>query len=131
MHADSNLQAALATFDEAIARRPNYAEAQFNRGNVLLELAELDAAVASYDDAIASNANYIQAYCNRGVALSQLERFDDAVASFDRAISLRPDYAKAYFNRALAWLARGEFARGWDDYKWRRHLANNQGRVTS
>lgn len=126
-HALMNLEAAVTSYDEAIAKRFDHAEAHFNRGNVLLELGQLDAALASYDVAISIDANYVEAHCNRGVVLNQMDQFDAALADFDRAITLRPDYANAYFNRSFIWLARGDFARGWIDYEWRRNLGKSSG----
>src|SRR5262249_23045292 len=37
-----------------------------------------------------------------------------------QAIRLKPDYAEAHWNLALACLLRGDFARGWREYEWRK-----------
>jgi hypothetical protein len=58
--------AAVASYDKAIALKPDYAEAYYNRGNALQELKQFDAAVASYDKAIALKPDYAEAYYNRG-----------------------------------------------------------------
>ena len=42
------LEEALASYDKAIALKPDYAEAFNNRGNALRELEHLDEALASY-----------------------------------------------------------------------------------
>jgi hypothetical protein len=34
-------------------------------------------------------------------------------------LALRPDFASARYNRSLAWLTKGDFARGWSEYEWR------------
>ena len=44
---------ALASYDRAIALKPDYAEAYNNRGNALTDLKRLAEALASYDKAIA------------------------------------------------------------------------------
>ena len=44
---------ALASYDRAIALRPDYADAHNNRGQVLRELMRYDEALASYDRALA------------------------------------------------------------------------------
>ena len=44
---------ALASYDKAIALKPDFAATHYNRGNALMEIKRLDQAVASYDKAIA------------------------------------------------------------------------------
>jgi predicted O-linked N-acetylglucosamine transferase (SPINDLY family) len=85
------LDAAVASFDKAIALKPDYAEAYSNRGNALLALKQLDAAVVSFNKAIALKPGYAEAYYNRGVALKELQQLDAAVASFDHAFDLKPE----------------------------------------
>ena len=89
------------SYDQAIALKPDYAEAFNNRGIALKELKRLDDALASYDAAIALKPDYADAFYNRGNALQELKRLDDALASFDAAIALKPDYAEAFNNRGI------------------------------
>ncbi len=93
------LDAALASFNQAIALKPQFAEAYFNRGALLKALNRLDGALASYDQAIACRPAYAEAFCNRGNVLRELNQFDTAMSSFDQAIALKPDLAQAYRNR--------------------------------
>ena len=80
---------ALASYDRAIALRPDYAEAYNNRGNALMDLKRPADALASYDKAIALKPDYTEAYYNRGNALMDLKRPADALASYDKAIALK------------------------------------------
>jgi tetratricopeptide (TPR) repeat protein len=66
----------------ATALRPDYAEAQSNRGNALQELKRFDEAAASYDRALAQHADLAEAHSNRGNALTELARFEEALASY-------------------------------------------------
>ncbi len=93
------LEAALSSYDTAIALLPENAEAHGNRGNALLELKRPDQALASYDTAIALQPNYAEAHKGRGNALVDLERLEGALSSYDQAIALQPDYAEAYSDR--------------------------------
>jgi tetratricopeptide (TPR) repeat protein len=90
---------ALASYDRAIELRPDYAEALFNRGNILHELKQFEEALASYDRLLNLRPDYAEALFNRGNTLHELKRFEEALASYDRAIELRPDYAEAFLNR--------------------------------
>ena len=93
---------ALASYDKAIALKPDYAEAYNNRGNALMDLKRREEAVASCDKAIALNPAYVNAYNNRGNALRKLRRPAEAIASYDKAIALKPDCAEAHKNRGAA-----------------------------
>ena len=94
-------QEALASYDRAVALRPDFAEALSNRGNVLQALERYAEAVTSYDAAVELRPEFAQALSNRGSALLKLNRYDDALASFDRAIRLRPQYSEALSNRGI------------------------------
>jgi predicted O-linked N-acetylglucosamine transferase (SPINDLY family) len=84
---------ALVSYDRAIALKPDYAEAYYNRGNALVDLKRPEDALVSYDKAIALKRDYAEAYSNRGAALTDLKRPADALVSYDRAIALKPDLA--------------------------------------
>ena len=46
-------QEALASYDKAIALKPDFAAAHYNRGNALMILNSAEEALASYDKAVA------------------------------------------------------------------------------
>ena len=107
---------ALASYDKALAIRPDYAEALSNRGNALQDLKRPEEALASYDKALAIRPDYAEALSNRGLALQDLKRPEEALASYDKALAIRPDYPEALFNRGLHALLIGNFSAGWRGY---------------
>src|SRR5262249_45708156 len=121
------LEAAVASYDEAIERKPDYAYAYCNRGSVQHSLGLLDAALASYDQAIAIDASDAFAHYNRALLLQDLSRWEDAVASYDQAIAKNPKFADAQYNRAVALLFQGDFQNGWPAYEWRWRNAQRLG----
>ena len=114
---------ALASFDRALKPRPDDPDILSNRGNALLILNRTAEALASYDRSLALRPRDAQTLINRGNALTDLRRPDDALSSYDRAIALAPDHAEAHWNRSLLLLARGDFARGFAEYEWRKRRA--------
>ena len=90
------LAEALASYDKAIALKPDYAEAYNNRGIALQGLNRPEEALASYDKAIALKPDYAEAHRNRGNALRDLKRPAEALASYDKAIALKPDFEFLY-----------------------------------
>ncbi len=93
------LNEALDSYDQALALKPDYAEAFSNRGNILKTLKRLDAALHSYEQAIALKPDHLEAWFNRGMALKELRQLDAAVSSFNQVIALKADYTEAYVNR--------------------------------
>jgi protein O-GlcNAc transferase len=90
---------ALACFDQALAVKPDDAEAHFHRGASLRQLGRHAEALASYDRALTLKPRYAEAFFNKANLLSALGRLQDAMASYDQALALKPDYAKAYLGR--------------------------------
>ncbi len=93
------LDAALASYEHAIALEPNLAEAHHKRAGVLRDSGKLDAALTSCEHAIALKPAYAQAHNTRGNVLWDFNRTDDALASYDRALLLDPDLVLAHINR--------------------------------
>src|SRR5262249_13479008 len=56
---------ALASYDQAIALKPDYPEAFSNRGNALKKLKRFDEALASYDKALALKPDFADGYTSR------------------------------------------------------------------
>lgn len=93
---------ALASYDRALALKPDSAEALNNRGNVLRELKRPEEALSSYDRALGLKPDSAGALCNRGTALQDLGRPEEALTSYDRALALKPDSVVLLCNRATA-----------------------------
>jgi Tfp pilus assembly protein PilF len=93
---------ALASYERAIALKPDHAEAFSNRGIVLAELKQWEAALASHERAIALKPDYADAFSNRGIVLAELKQWDAALASYERAIEIKPNNAEAFLNRGSA-----------------------------
>jgi tetratricopeptide (TPR) repeat protein len=120
LNAMKRYEEALASYDRALALKPDFADALYNRGEALTELGRHAEALASYDRALALRPDNADALNNRGTVLQALSRYDEALACFERAIAVAPAHAKAHWNIAADRLAVGDFARGWNEYEWRR-----------
>jgi len=85
------LDAAVKSFEKALALKPDYTEVNYNLGLTFQELDQLDAAVKCYEKAVAIKPDFADAYANQGNVLKGLKRLDEALASLNRAIVLKPD----------------------------------------
>jgi tetratricopeptide (TPR) repeat protein len=103
---------ALASYDRAIAQRPDFAEAHNGRGGIVRDLGDFQEALRCFNRAVALKPDFPEAHFNRGSALAVLGRDVEALAGFERAIVLNPDFAEAHKGRgdALAKLRRFEAA---------------------
>ena len=98
---------AIASYDKALAIKPDYPKAWFNRGVALGNLGRYEKAIASCDKALEIKPDYPEAWCNRGVALLNLGRDKEAITSCDKALEIKPDDPEAWFNRGVALLNLG------------------------
>jgi len=89
---------AVDLISQALAIKPDFAEAHFNLGNALHSLARLDQAIASFQAAININPGYADAYVNLGNVLKDSARLEDAAASHRRALAIRADFLAAHIN---------------------------------
>ena len=92
---------ALASYDQALSIKPDYAEAHANRAVTLMELNRLEDALTDFSRALALRPDYAEAFYNRGIALTRLERLEQALADYDSALAIVPDYPGALANRGI------------------------------
>jgi tetratricopeptide (TPR) repeat protein len=86
--------AALADYNEALARAPELAGAYLNRGAALMQLGRTQDARTDFDRALALNPTAI-AYFNRGMANEKLGALPAAYRDYRQAQALAPDFKPA------------------------------------
>ena len=90
---------AVTACDRAVALKPDYANAYFQRARCLARLSRFEEAAASYEKALALNPRDPVAKYMLGVSYAALGKSDDALAAYDSAIALKPDFVEALVNR--------------------------------
>jgi Flp pilus assembly protein TadD len=121
-HGDAS--GAAEAFARACRLRPEFAGGHFNHALALAALGQFDAAIAAGRracDAAPQNPDFRNGL---GLLLFDGQRVDDAIAAFEQSLAIQPECVAARYNRGLAWLTRGDFARGWSEYEWRWKLPN-------
>jgi uncharacterized protein (TIGR02466 family) len=73
----------IASYRQAIALRPDYAEAHSNLGEALRDHGDIDAAIACYQSALAAVPDLPQAHYSLGVLLYDLGRLEESVPHFE------------------------------------------------
>ena len=95
-----DLSAAAAGYARVIESQPD-ADAFFNFGNILYQLAREGEAAEQYVKALELDPDFAEAWNNLGNALVAIGKSDDAVMAYRRALALEPDYPDAHCNLAM------------------------------
>jgi tetratricopeptide (TPR) repeat protein len=98
----NRLELAFDYLQAALKRKPDFAAAHNNLGNVFAHQQKLPEALASFRNAVRCNPEFAVAHSNLGTALYQLGHLDEAVASLREAVRLAPDSVEARQNLSLA-----------------------------
>lgn len=100
-------QKALELYDQAIATKPDIAQAYWGRCYSLNALQQPVEAIAACNKALDLNPNYPEALWSKGNALDQQQRHSDALTLYEQATALKPDFAEAWNNQGAALLVLG------------------------
>jgi tetratricopeptide (TPR) repeat protein len=90
--------AAEASYLQAIAQDPEYADAHFNLGNLHRRVGKFGQALEDYTRVLALETPQADLYNNLGTVYSALGKRAEAKRAFGQALELNLDYAMAWFN---------------------------------
>jgi tetratricopeptide (TPR) repeat protein len=93
---------AMAHFEQAIKLQPDYAEAYYNRGNVLYAKGRIDEAIADFEKTLQIQPNDADAHTGLGNALLRKGALKEAIAHYNEAMALAPKDPHSRSN--LAWV---------------------------
>ncbi|MFN6535127.1 MAG: tetratricopeptide repeat-containing serine protease family protein [Nostoc sp. EkiNYC01] len=100
---------AIAAIDRAIQLRPNFYQAWYLRGFVLMASKEYQEALKSFDQARQIEPKFSSTLRLRGLVLLTLERYPEALESLDEVAKLDPDDASVQIFRSLILFGTGRF----------------------
>jgi tetratricopeptide (TPR) repeat protein len=93
---------AMVHYQQAIALEPNYADAYYNRGNLLLAKGQIDDAIADWEKTLQLQPNDADAHTCLGNALLRKGSLNEAIAHYQTALALAPEDPHSRNN--LAWI---------------------------
>jgi tetratricopeptide (TPR) repeat protein len=99
---DCRRDEAIKLIDEALRRRPDFADALCMGGYMLSEYGKPEPALRFYRRALELDASLTVAHANIGKLLFSARRFAEALRSFEAATALAPDDPDAWSSRAGA-----------------------------
>jgi Flp pilus assembly protein TadD/peroxiredoxin len=92
------LDAAAASFEQVIARKPNDPEAYYNLGTLNLRRNNLDQARQYLEQTVKLRPDYPEAWNNLGMIAAQQGQTDEAINNFQQSLDQRPNYTIALLN---------------------------------
>ncbi|MGQ0646094.1 MAG: tetratricopeptide repeat protein [Gemmatimonadaceae bacterium] len=110
------------TFERALSIDPENPAILTNFASVFERQGEYDQVRVLAMRARDADPAYPEAYNLLANAEMESGRYDDAERLYETAVSLDAQNRNANWNLALIWLLRGEFARGWRQFEWRKRL---------
>lgn len=90
---------ALADYDQAIDRNPDFTRAYFSRGLLHHERKNVDNAIADYTKTVSLDDRHARAFFNRGLLYRKTGADFRAMKDFEAATDIEPTYARAHANR--------------------------------
>lgn len=115
--ARENTEEEAECYAQALALRPDYAEAHNNLAILLKRSGQREAAVQHYQQAIAVSPHYAEAYYNYAILLEEANDYDAASAKYREALQRHPDYIDALNRYANLLASRGAFAEAQRHYE--------------
>jgi predicted O-linked N-acetylglucosamine transferase (SPINDLY family) len=101
---------AIASYQEALRLRPDFAEVHNSLGRLLFEQGRPAEALPSFQEAVHLCPDFPEAHANLGDAFHLLGRWQEAEASYRTALRLRPNSLPAHNNLGALLTAQGQFA---------------------
>lgn len=92
-------QGAIAKYNEALEKSPNYARAYVERSAVYAQLGEHSAAIQDADRAIELEPAYADAYVKRADVDSRLGKELQAIGIYDQGLRFNPNLPLAYYDK--------------------------------
>jgi tetratricopeptide (TPR) repeat protein len=93
---------AMVHYDQAIKLEPNYADAYYNRGNVLFAKGRIDEAISDWEKTLTIQPNDADAHTCLGNALLRQGLIKEAIAHYETASGLAPNDPHSRNN--IAWV---------------------------
>ena len=115
--AENRLDEAETSYRQAIAARPNYAEAMNGLGSVLFKQGKKDEAVAQFKAAIEADPSFKLAYFNLGYAARKSNEFATAARAYEHYVQLEPDDPDGFYGLGESYRQLGERAKAVSAYE--------------
>jgi tetratricopeptide (TPR) repeat protein len=125
-----NMDEALSNYSSAIELDPADASSYNNMGLILLNgKGQIEEAESCFRKALKINPDLYDAKVNLYLALQSQGRLDQAIEGYSELMKVNPNDKDLNFYRSVAYLLKGNFKQGWQEYhaRWVSKVALPQG----
>lgn len=119
LHDQKRYGEAIEAYEKSLELQPDYPITLNNLGNSLRYAYEPEKADACFRRALALNPKYVNAYKNRGTLHVWMGNLDLALECYQQALEISPNDPELHRNLGVLFLLQQDFARGWEEYRWR------------
>lgn len=123
---DGDPKTALSYYRKGFELEPRNA-IHTNIGNALENLGKRDEAKAEHLKTVTTNPDQLEGYINLANIANKERDYQYCEALYNRVLAADPQHGAAHMGLAHIQLMREEWAKGWDNYRWR-FLADNSAR---
>ena len=106
-------------FTRALKERPDDVLLKFEYANTLTTCNKNEQALELYYELLKVRPNDTAMLYNTAFTLKKLGRIADAMPYYQATLTRNPNHTEAHFSLGLAYLASGDFKRGWQEYEYR------------
>ncbi len=104
-------------YAEAMALRPDFADAAINRGILYMREERTSEALTMFEKSIRMRPDYYKGHFNLGVANQKLEQWDAAIAAYRKTVELFPDFPEVHRNLATVYGKKKMFREALAEYE--------------
>ncbi len=103
-----NLTGAIASYQQAIEIKPDFADVHLSLGHAFLRLKKTPEAIKAFKEAVRLNPEMDEAHYGLGLEYFRANKVKDAADAFKKAVRVRPNLAKAHYGLALCYQEMGK-----------------------
>jgi len=115
-----SLEEARLCVERALRIAPLEPGLHIQQGNISLEQKLPEEAMACFREALRLDPGSVAARNSLGLAYDLQGKLESAMMEYERALATDPDDVQAHLGRAAIRLLEEDYARGWEEYEWRR-----------
>lgn len=116
---------AKASYDAALAAKPDYANGLVGLARHALSQRKLDEAARFAEQAVAANPDEVSAWMFKGDLLRSQGKADEALAAYDRVLRIKPGHRTAHIEKAYVEIGARKFDAAKADIEAARKIAPN------
>ena len=123
---EGKLEATAQKLEELLKKAPGNITASYILGDTLAALGKFERAISALDTVVKNDPSNANAWLILGNCFLEIDKFQKALECYDKALEADKGYAYAHFAKGKLLLRLGRFKDGWNEYIWRRKMADFQ-----